>query len=145
MVPTSDHWIWQCDHVITSDAAASRDVLVEILSQLENQHWLQQDVFAVHLAMEEALANAIQHGNGCDAQKHVHVSCRMSPDRVCVEIVDEGAGFNPHAVPDPTCIDRLHAPRGRGVMLMKAFMSRVEFNASGNGVLLEKERAKGEC
>ena len=60
--------------------------------------------------------------------------------RIRIEITDEGRGFDPSALPDPTCGDHLHAPRGRGVMLMRAFMSRVEFNARGNRVTMEKER-----
>ena len=91
----SEQWIWRCDHVIPSDAAAGRQVLEELLDQLEAQHWRQHDIFSVHLAMEEALVNAIHHGNRLDAGKRVHVSCRISPDRVRVEITDEGRGFDP--------------------------------------------------
>ena len=115
--------------------------LDEVLAQLEAQHWVQHDVFSVHLAMEEALVNAILHGNRRDAQACPR-ACRMSPDRVRIEIADEGPGFNPKSLPDPTCPDRLQSPGGRGVMLMRAFMSRVEYNDAGNRVVLEKERAK---
>ena len=59
-----------------------------------------------------------------------------------VEITDEGSGFDPQAVPDPTCAERVHCDCGRGVMLMKAFMSRVEYSAEGNHVILEKDRSK---
>ena len=82
----------------------------------------------------------MHHGNGCDAGKNVHVVCLLGGDRIRIEITDEGRGFDPSALPDPTCDDHLHAPCGRGVMLMRAFMSRVEFNARGNGVTMEKER-----
>lgn len=139
----SDPWIWQCERVIPSDSAAGRRVVNEVLAQLEAEHWVQHDVFGVHLAMEEALVNAIQHGNHRDARKSVRVSCRVSPDRVRIEIADEGPGFNPGSLPDPTCPERLQTPGGRGVMLMRAFMSRVEFNEKGNRVVLEKQRAKG--
>ena len=144
MVPASEQWIWRTDRVISNDAAASRSLLLEILGKIESQGWIQQDIFAVHLAVEEALANAIQHGNQFDPNKHIRIGCRLSSDRICVEIADEGAGFDPHSLPDPTCFDRLRSPRGRGVMLMKAFMSRVEFNAAGNAVLLEKIRSSAE-
>jgi serine/threonine-protein kinase RsbW len=137
-----DPWIWRCDRVIPSDTAAGRQLLDEVLAHLEAEHWVQHDIFGVHLAMEEALVNAIQHGNRLDARKNVHVSCRMAPDRVQIEIADEGPGFNPNVLPDPTCSDRIHKPGGRGVMLMRAFMNRVEFNDKGNCVVMEKQRAR---
>ena len=139
-----DPWLWCYDRVIASDSTMARRVLDEILAQLEAQHWQQRDIFAVHLATEEALANAIQHGNGCDARKNVRFVCLLGSDRIRIEITDEGRGFDPTALPDPTCDDHLHAPCGRGVMLMRAFMSRVTFNACGNGVIMEKDRAQRE-
>ena len=136
-------WLWRYDRVIASDPVVARQVLDEMLGQLEVQHWQQRDIFAVHLATEEALVNAIQHGNGSDARKNVHFVCLLGGDRIRIEITDEGRGFDPAVLPDPTCGDHLHAPCGRGVMLMRAFMSRVEFNARGNGVTMEKEREPG--
>ena len=139
---SEEHWIWRRDHVIESDTAAGRRVLDEVLQELQARHWCQRDVFAVHLAMEEALVNAIIHGNRLARDKHVRISCRMSPELIRVEISDEGPGFDPDAIPDPTDPERLQCPGGRGVLLMKAFMSRVEWGGSGNCVLLEKERGK---
>ena len=133
-------WIWRRDHMIPSDTGAGRRVTDEVLREMEAQDWIPHDIFGVHLAMEEALVNAIRHGNRMDVAKQVHVSCRMSPELIRIEITDEGAGFNPDAIPDPTNPDRLESPSGRGVMLMKAFMSRVEYSATGNHVVLEKQR-----
>jgi serine/threonine-protein kinase RsbW len=140
----STQWTWRYDRAIPTEASAGRQVLSEVLTRLEAEHWLQHDIFSIHLAMEEALVNAIRHGNRLDRRKQVHVSCRLAPDRIRIEIADEGAGFDPAALPDPTCPENLHCPGGRGVMLMKAFMSRVEYNQAGNRVVLEKERAKAE-
>jgi serine/threonine-protein kinase RsbW len=139
-----DPWLWRCDRVIASDPLAARRVLDEMLAELEARHWQQRDIFAVHLATEEALANAMYHGNGSDAGKNVHFVCLLGGDRVRIEITDEGRGFDPSALPDPTCDDHLHAPCGRGVMLMRAFMSRIEFNDRGNTVTMEKERGQAE-
>ncbi len=144
MMAMIDPWLWRCERVISNDPTAARQVLDEMLAQLEARHWQQRDIFAVHLATEEALVNAMHHGNGFDAEKNVHFVCLLGGDRVRIEITDEGRGFDPAALPDPTCDDHLHTPCGRGVMLMKAFMSRVEFNALGNGVTMEKERATPE-
>ena len=139
-----DSWLWRYDRVIASDPTVARQVLDEMLAQLEAQQWQQRDIFAVHLATEEALVNAIHHGNDSDARKKVHFVCLLGGDRIRIEITDEGRGFNPSVLPDPTCDDHLHAPCGRGVMLMRAFMSRVEFNARGNCVTMEKEREQRE-
>jgi len=135
-----DPWLWRCERVIASDPALARQVLDELLVQLEARHWQQRDIFAVHLATEEALINAIHHGNNSDAGKHIRVACLLGRDRIRIEISDEGPGFDPSVLPDPTCGERLHSPCGRGVMLMRAFMSRVEFNARGNTVTMEKQR-----
>jgi serine/threonine-protein kinase RsbW len=136
-------WIWQCDRVIPSSPGAGRGVIEELLQELQTHQWAQRDVFAVHLAMEEALTNAIKHGNRHDANKQVQVSCRVSPDLVHIEIADEGPGFNPNGLPNPTEACHLAYPNGRGVMLMRGFMSRVSFNAVGNRVMMEKDRGPG--
>jgi len=139
---SEDQWIWQCEHVIPSDTASGRRILGEVLGQLRSRQWGAHDLFGVHLAMEEALVNAIQHGNRFDEDKQVRIACRIAPGLVRIEITDEGEGFDPAAVPDPTENGRLESPGGRGVMLMRAFMTRVEYNESGNRVILEKERGE---
>ncbi len=130
------------ERMIPSETGAGAPLLQQVLDQLEKQHWVQHDIFGVHLAVEEALVNAIRHGNRLDASKQVRVACRMTPDLVRIEITDEGEGFDPSAVPDPTDPANIEAPSGRGLMLMRSFMSRVEYNDVGNEVVMEKERAK---
>ena len=117
-------------------------MLQEVLDHLEKENWVQHDIFGVHLAVEEALVNAIRHGNRLDTRKHVHVACRMSPNLLRIEITDQGEGFDPTAIPDPTDPEHIDSPSGRGIMLMRSFMSRVEYNDVGNQVIMEKERAK---
>jgi len=132
--------VWRSDHVIPSRPEASRDVQEELLEQMTRLEWGEHDVFSVRLAMEEALINAIKHGNHYDPAKTVEVVCQILPDRVRIEISDQGKGFDLAAVPDPTDPDNLESPCGRGLMLMRSFMSRVEFNETGNRVLMERER-----
>ena len=133
-------WTWHCDRVFRSDPHVGREILDEVLEHLVVNHWDEQEVFGVHLAMEEALSNALKHGNGGDRSKHVRIRCCMSSDKVEIEITDEGRGFDPSAIPDPTAPENIHKPGGRGVKLMQSYMSDVRFNASGNQVLLEKVR-----
>ena len=116
----------------------------ELLDQLASHGWPQADVFAIHLAVEEAITNAIVHGNKLDPGKVVRVACVVSPTLARIEVADEGSGFDPSSVPDCRLEDRLDAPNGRGVMLMRTFMTRIEYNARGNRVLMEKQRPPAE-
>lgn len=96
------------------------------------------DRFAIKLALEEALANAIKHGNESDASKSVTVEWTAAAGEVRITVTDEGPGFTPDDVPDPTLDENLTKPSGRGVMLMRAYMDEVSFNDSGNRVTLVK-------
>jgi len=141
MPASDDTWTWQCEEIFPSDTRTGRRILDEVLKELELQHWTQRDIFCVHLAVYEALINAIVHGNDENLSKKVHFICRLSPRCVRVEITDEGPGFVPDALPDPTDDDFLECPGGRGVLLMRAFMSRVFFTPPGNHVVLERDRS----
>ena len=90
--------------------------------------------------MEEALVNAVKHGNKYDPAKKVHVRVGISSNLFRAEIADEGDGFDPDKLPDPTDPDYLDKPNGRGVMLMRNFMTKVEYNPKGNAVFMEKVR-----
>jgi serine/threonine-protein kinase RsbW len=140
MLKSDENWTWQSDQVIPSDAAVGRRLLDELLQRMDSLSWSHRDQFGIHLAVDEALVNAIKHGNRSDEGKHVRVCCRVSPEKVRVEITDEGAGFDPDRLPDPTDAAHLSRPCGRGVMLMRAFMSHVEFLDGGSHVVLEKVR-----
>jgi serine/threonine-protein kinase RsbW len=137
---SDNSWTWCSEKVIPSETGAGKQVLDELLAQLQSNQWLEHDIFGIHLALEEALVNAIRHGNRNDANKRVHVCCKLSPQRLWVRIADEGPGFNPDLVADCTDLENLDVPSGRGIMLMRSFMSRVEYNEQGNTVEMEKER-----
>ncbi|MFN7813911.1 MAG: ATP-binding protein [Planctomycetia bacterium] len=129
---------WRRELDLPSERGASRQIMDELLEQLDRHGWSATDKFGIHLAAEEAIVNAILHGNRLDPRKRVHVICTISPDLFRIDITDEGDGFDPALVPDCTQEDRLTVPSGRGVMLMRSFMTRIEYNAKGNRVVLEK-------
>ncbi len=135
------HATWSNEVTIASDTANAGQILDQLLEQMQLQGWQDHDVFAVHLAVEEALVNAIKHGNRKDATKSVVVSMTVSPEQVTVAITDEGEGFNPSDVPDPTDEDNLELPSGRGLMLMRTYMTSVAFNQAGNRVVMTKRRS----
>lgn len=96
--------------------------------------------FAIQLALDEALANAIRHGNGNDPTKTVSIEYSVDKDAFDISICDEGPGFNPENVPDPTRDENLERPCGRGVMLIKAYMTEVHYNRRGNCLRMVKRR-----
>lgn len=130
---------------IPSEPSAGQQVQDRIIGTLETRGFPARDVFGVRLALEEAIVNAIKHGNGLDPAKSVFIDCQVDDNRVLISVRDEGPGFDPGDVPDPTEEDNLDKPSGRGLMLMRAFMTRIEYNATGNQVTLEKVRDAEEA
>ena len=126
--------------VIPSDLSAARVIEDEILRQAEALGYSPEYCFAIHLALEEAVVNAHKHGNQSDPAKKLVISYKVDRQRVIVRVRDEGAGFDPHCVPDCTAPDRISLPYGRGIMLMHAYLDRVSYNESGNEVEMVKEK-----
>jgi len=104
------------------------------MERLESLGWTQDHaggpLFVVNLAAEEALMNAIKHGHQLDARKVVIVTTCVSTSFFSMRIEDKGPGFNPEAVPDPTLEENLELPSGRGLMLMRTFMTRTAYNCT---------------
>jgi serine/threonine-protein kinase RsbW len=134
-------WEW----TIPSRPEALKAVLEEILLQLARRRWNERELFGVRLSLEEAVVNAIRHGNGYDPNKSVDIVCRIEANLLHLEVQDEGPGFRPEDVPDPTEPENLENISGRGIMLMRSFMTRVEYNEIGNRVIMEKERSASEA
>ena len=98
----------------------------------------EDSLFDIRLCAEEALRNAIVHGNLSDRRKPVKVSIEIGKGEVIIEIEDEGKGFNPALLPDPTAGDNIMKAAGRGVYLVKRLMDKVEFNETGNRIRMVK-------
>ena len=93
----------------------------------------------IEMALREALANAVIHGNGDDSCKSVYVTCRCYMDgEVSITVRDEGKGFDSSTVPDPTFRENLLFTHGRGIYLMKALMDGVFFEENGSVVRMRK-------
>ncbi len=137
-------WVEEFEIAIPNNTAAALEVQERIVQRLEELEYPPRDVFGCRLALEEVLVNAIKHGNRSDPNKKVEIHCRIGEDRLLVEIEDEGEGFNPSDVPDPTDDENLEKTSGRGIMLMQAFMTRVEYLGRGNRVLIEKVREEAQ-
>lgn len=123
---------------IPSDYESGQAIVERIMSIIESSGFSTRDAFGIRLSVDEAVINAIKHGNQFHPEKTVRVNFRLNEQGVKIEIEDQGAGFRPEDVPDPTADENLERPCGRGLMLMREFMNRIEFNAKGNLVVLEK-------
>lgn len=94
----------------------------------------------IEMALREALANAVIHGNGKNPRKRVYVTCRCYMDgQVLITVRDEGRGFDSSAVPDPTFQENLLFTHGRGIYLMKTLMDEVSFEEGGAVVTMRKK------
>jgi len=135
------HWTWTSRTKLPSRLGAHQPHMQEILHKLQSLGWDGRDLFGVNLALEESLSNAIRHGNRSDESKEVLVECKASPQKFWLKVTDEGLGFKPQNVPDCTADENLDCPGGRGLALIKAYMTSVEYNNCGNCVTMEKHRS----
>lgn len=127
-----------CEIIVPTILEQVRSAEELVLDRIERHAFREDDLFAVKLALEEALVNAIRHGNRSDPQKNVTIRYHISRTVVAIGVRDEGEGFHPDELPDPTLDENLEKPHGRGVMLMKAYMTRVCYNDRGNEVWMLK-------
>jgi len=136
---TDDLGAWT-EKVLPTNLSAVRETEREVLGLLRDLQYDEDHLFAVRLALEEALVNAMKHGNGFDPNLSVYVWYRATPERVEIRVADEGRGFDPGGVPDPTADENLERPCGRGIMLMRCYMDEVTFSREGNEVSMVKHR-----
>jgi serine/threonine-protein kinase RsbW len=130
----------EIERTIPSDLAEVRRIQNEVKDALEARRYGERDMFHIELALEEALVNAIKHGNQLDLTKVVRVRCVVSESTFEIRIEDEGTGFDPTDVPDPTLPENWERTCGRGIHLIKNFMTSVEYVGRGNVVTMSKLR-----
>ncbi|HUN80884.1 MAG TPA: ATP-binding protein [Phycisphaerae bacterium] len=129
--------------VVQNDLSQAKRPEEAILEDLTACGYSQNTCFAIKLALEEAMTNAFRHGNKCDPSKHIHVRYLVTPDRIEIEISDEGEGFCVEEVPDPTLPEFIDRPHGRGIMLMRAYLDEVSYADNGSLVRLVKFNKQG--
>ena len=141
-------------HVVCPNATLSITMRSEIDAISGAVHWLMTmiqecncalgDERDVEIAIREALATAVLHGNHQDAEKKVQINCRIQfGGEVSIIVMDEGKGVDPNKVPDPTTIVNLESEHGRGIYLMKALMDEVHFEQGGTEVHMRKSSSRG--
>lgn len=116
-----------------------RDALERAGLDEDARHW-------VDLAVREAVANAIRHGNREDPDKRVDVDVRCNREELVIRVLDRGEGFEPRNVEDPRSPENLLSPNGRGIFYMQSFMDDIEYSfrpGGGTVVTLTKRFGPG--
>lgn len=132
----------RCSVVVESKPSELDTFCQPLLEKLRENQYNEDDIFGVHLAVEEAFHNAVEHGNGKDPTKSVHIEYSVNREKIEIQITDEGSGFNPNDVPDPRLGDNLYRPNGRGLLLINAYMDEVHYNERGNCVTMARYRER---
>jgi serine/threonine-protein kinase RsbW len=127
-----------CRRLVARTVSEVRDLTQQFAADLLAAGFARPESYGLRVAFEEALLNGIKHGNGNDPSKQVRVQYRITADQVLLMIEDEGQGFKPDDLPDPR-VD-LEQLQGRGILLMRSYMTWVRFNARGNGVTMCKRK-----
>jgi serine/threonine-protein kinase RsbW len=128
--------------VVASTPSAVVDVFNQIQPGLQANGYSEEDIFAIHLSLEEAFVNAVKHGNKMEPSKAVKVDYLIEQDKVEICMTDEGEGFDPEVIPDPRYGDNLYKPAGRGMLLMRSFMDVLEYSKKGNSLRMIRYRVK---
>jgi serine/threonine-protein kinase RsbW len=137
---TDNHRVERLAFNIPSNLERGREVQQHILDSAQRHGFDGQVYFAIKLALEEAIINAIKHGNKLDPDKHVEIEAGISSKRLTVTIEDQGPGFERAHVPDPTIAENLEKCSGRGILLIEHYMTKVRWDRGGRRVTLTKER-----
>lgn len=116
---------------ISSDFACSREVQQKVMEEVEKRHYCDAARFAIKLALEEAIVNAIKHGNQLDPAKKVRIEANVTDKKTILSVEDEGPGFERSRVPDPRDPENLYKASGRGILLIESYMHQVSWSNHG--------------
>lgn len=135
--PTPDEGTLTVQH----DRDQVRGAQSAIMAAVERHHFPKASVFAISLSLEEAIANAFHHGHkNLPPSAAVTVRYQITDDRVFLSVEDQGPGFKVEEVPDPTLDENIERTSGRGIMLIRAYMSSVAYNGRGNRLDMTYQR-----
>lgn len=138
-----DKLVSQFCEVIPSTLEALNTVQDKVLAVVKDLPCAPSELEGISVAFREALANAVVHGNRNDPSKRVVVACFCECEEgggLLLVVQDEGSGFDPKEVPDPTGATAIGSWHGRGIFLMRHFMDEVGFEHGGSEVLLRKRK-----
>ena len=132
----------ELEHSLPSEVAAISPFVDKLMRLIRKCGCADEGESNVEIALREALANAIIHGNHKNPGKHVHVRCRCERSEVSIAVKDEGRGFDVDTIADPTAPENQGSIHDRGIYLMKALMDEVRFEEAGVVVYMRKSTGK---
>ena len=135
----------ELDRTLPSEVAAISPFVDKLMLLFRKCGCVSESESEVEIALREALANAIIHGNHENPGRHVHVRCRCEPSEISIAVKDEGRGFDLNKIADPTAPENNGSIHGRGIYLMKALMDEVRFEDGGVAVHMRKSTGKAEA
>lgn len=109
------------------------DIEEYVISKISDLGLSEERLNNLALSVAEAASNSIVHGNMCDESKKVKINIQIDETSITVKFKDEGAGFVPEKVPDPTAPENILKDNGRGIHIMKTFLDSLEYNFDGDG------------
>ena len=132
---------------VRNERAALDRAATSIVEAAERLGYPKASCFALRLAVEEAMSNAFRHGHrDLEPDADIELAWDASPERITIVVEDQGPGFDPGSLPDPTSPENIEKTSGRGLLLIRAYMSSIVFNVAGNRVTmvyLHPERSAG--
>ncbi len=123
---------------IANDSHLLKEVSKDLIAALKGKGVEEDIIFDVHVGFEEALRNAMIHGNRNDPEKKVTIETQVTEEAVIISVEDEGEGFDPGKLPDPTLDENLLKEGGRGVYLINHLMDEVAYERGGRKVVMTK-------
>lgn len=126
------------NYKLNSDFKNIPPVALEIFQKLKTQGVKEEILFDVRLCLEEALANAIKHGNKENKKNPVYITIKLTSHAIEITVKDEGRGFDYKNVPSPTKSKNIKKPSGRGIFLIRKLMDSVEFSGGGSTIRMVK-------
>ena len=109
------------------------EVATAIAGIIKSSEFEEEAAFGIDLAVREAVTNAVLHGNNADESKFIEVILKSSEEFIEISVHDQGAGFNPNEVPDPTDEENILKTDGRGIFFMRNFMDEVDWQINPQG------------
>lgn len=121
------------DELLESSLESVDAAETAVLKVAEEGGFDEESLHKIGMAVREAMVNAVVHGNRYSARKQVHLRVNRAPDHLSIFIRDEGEGFEFENLPDPLSEENLLRQSGRGLLLMQAFVDKLEVQRSASG------------
>jgi serine/threonine-protein kinase RsbW len=133
------------ERIVQGTRDAFDSIQQKILTLMVDAGYVDDDIFAMRISLEEGLANALLHGH--QGEEDSPITVRWYCDACFVEcvIVDQGRGYDPESIPDPTADENITLPSGRGLAMIRAFMDEVTVNEQGNRVTMKRFKIRPQA